>query len=318
MMDTNDIETGAIETAGTVAGGGEPGSIEAIPIDRIDVVNPRERNRKVFGELVQSIRLLGLKKPITVTPREQGDETRYLLICGQGRLEAFRALGQSKIPARIVEATDEDAFVMSLIENIARRHMRPTDLIAAIKGLRERGNDANMMARKLGYDRAWISGVLAILDKGEDRLVAAIEAGRLPLSIAMDIVRAGGDDGEVQKVLTEAYEKGTLRGKRLMTVKRLIDERRRRGKRLGNSSTTPSRQPLSSTSLVRAYTQEIERQKLFIAKADLVQERLTFITTAVGSLLEDENFVNLLRAEGLDTLPRPLDTRIRARSGVVA
>ena len=46
------------------------------------------------------------KKPITVSPREDGG---YDLICGQGRLEAFIALGQTEIPAVIAEATPEDA-----------------------------------------------------------------------------------------------------------------------------------------------------------------------------------------------------------------
>ena len=48
-----------------------------------------------------------------------------------------------------------------------------------------------------------------------------------------------------------------------------------------------------------------------IRKADLVQHRLAFIAAALSNMLSDENFVNLLRAEGLDTLPRQLDERIR-------
>jgi hypothetical protein len=31
----------------------------------------------------------------------------------------------------------------------------------------------------------------------------------------------------------------------------------------------------------------------------------------MGTLLSDENFINLLRAEGLDTLPKPLAEKIR-------
>ena len=46
-------------------------------------------------------------------------------------------------------------------------------------------------------------------------------------------------------------------------------------------------------------------------KGDLVQHRLAFVAAALSNMLSDENFVNLLRAEGLDTLPRQLDERIR-------
>jgi ParB family chromosome partitioning protein len=68
---------------------------------------------------------------------------------------------------------------------------------------------------------------------------------------------------------------------------------------------------MSSASLVRAYNQEVDRQRNLIRKADLVQQRLAFVAAAMGSLLSDEHFINLLRAEGLDTLPKPLDERIR-------
>jgi ParB family transcriptional regulator, chromosome partitioning protein len=86
-------------------------AIRTISIRAITVLNPRARNRRVFQELVTSIKHLGLKKPITVAERTDGG---YDLVCGQGRLEAFEALGQSDIPAIVVEASQEDCFVMSL------------------------------------------------------------------------------------------------------------------------------------------------------------------------------------------------------------
>ena len=69
--------------------------IQRIPTDAIAILNPRARNKKVFQELVASIANLGLKKPITVSSRKDGDG--YDLVCGQGRLEAFIALGQKDI-----------------------------------------------------------------------------------------------------------------------------------------------------------------------------------------------------------------------------
>src|SRR4051812_8785064 len=114
-------------------------SIREIPLDRIEILNPRERNRKVFQEMVASIRTLGLKKPITVAPRNEGADERYVLVCGQGRIEAFQALGQKTIPALVIDASDEDAFVMSLVENIARRNPQPGELLQTIRDLEQRG-----------------------------------------------------------------------------------------------------------------------------------------------------------------------------------
>jgi hypothetical protein len=85
-----------------------------IPIDRIEVLNPRERNNRVFEEIVANIKTIGLKKPITVTAREKADGSeRYLLVCGEGRVKAFRALGETTIPALVVR------FVVGLQERQA-------------------------------------------------------------------------------------------------------------------------------------------------------------------------------------------------------
>lgn len=40
--------------------------VRMIPIDLIDVLNPRDRNKRVFEEIVGNIKTIGLKKPITV------------------------------------------------------------------------------------------------------------------------------------------------------------------------------------------------------------------------------------------------------------
>ena len=97
-----------------------PNSVEvrAVPIAAITVLNPRTRNTKIFQELVTSISHLGLKKPITVAARHDG--SGYDLVCCQCGLEAFLALGVSEIPQSSLPP-HEDCFVMSLVENLARR-----------------------------------------------------------------------------------------------------------------------------------------------------------------------------------------------------
>lgn len=112
---------------------------EMVPIDRITVINPRVRNRNAFAALVDSIAVLGLKRPITVARRDSDADPHYDLVCGQGRLEAFQELGQTEIPAIVISASGEDCLVMSLVENVARRQHRALDLLRDIKGLKDRG-----------------------------------------------------------------------------------------------------------------------------------------------------------------------------------
>ena len=214
--------------------------------------------------------------------------------------------------------TDEDAFVMSLVENIARRQPKPVELLETIRALRQRGYDPATIASKTALHHTYVRGILLLLDKGEERLVAGVETGRVPLSTAIEIVKAEGDDARVQAVLQDAYESGALRGKKLLTVRRLIEQRRALGK-MGGRAVAGARKggaQLSSTLLVRAYNHEVERQRLLIRKSDLVQHRLAFIAAALAAMLNDENFVNVLRAEGLDTMPKPLEERLRGGGAV--
>jgi len=55
----------------------------------------------------------------------------------------------------------------------------------------------------------------------------------------------------------------------------------------------------------------VDRKRLLIRKAEATRNRLIFVTEAVRKLLNDENFVTLMRAEGFDTIPKNLATRIQ-------
>jgi len=285
----------------------EAQSIEIIPVERIVVINPRVRNKRIFNEIIANIAEIGLKKPITVTRRDGPDGARYDLVCGQGRLEAYQALGQREIPALVVDATSEDCLVMSLVENFARRQHRAIDLLHDIEGMKERGYNDVAIARKTGLTIEYVRGVLRLLNKGEHRLLRAVEAGQIPVSIAVEI--AGAKDEDMQNVLQQAYEKKLLRGNKLIAARRLIEQRRRTGKGLKINHSKRER-TLSSASLIRAFQEDVDRKRILIRKAETTRSRLVFVTEAMRKLLVDDNFLTLLRAEGLDTLPKDLAARI--------
>ena len=287
-----------------------PSEIRMIPIDKIDVLNPRERNKVVFDEIVGNIRSIGLKKPITVTPRPGPDGSeRYLLVCGEGRMKAFRTLGETNIPALVVNVSDEDAFIMSLAENIARRQYRPLELLAGIEQLRDQGYDKKVIARKTGLTTEYVQGILTLLKNGEERLLVAVERGRIPLNAALTIVGAGDDDKAVQAALQDAYESGKLRGKQLLQARRVIERRQTLGRSVARG-TPRKREAVTTSSLVRTYQKEVERQKQMVKKAEFAQQRLLFVVTGLRELFADENFTTLLRAEGLDSLPKNLAERV--------
>lgn len=283
-----------------------PGELKLISIDQIDILNPRERGKRGFDDIVANIKVIGLKKPITVTPRTKGTgEERFLLICGEGRLKAFKALGEKAIPALVVLVSDEDALIMSLAENMARLHGRPLELLAGITQLRDRGDDGRTIAAKTGLTFHYVQGILSLLEHGEERLLVAVQSGSIPLNAALAIVGAGDDDQAIQAALQSAYEAGTLRGKQLLDARRVIDKRTSLGRSIARG-TPRARTDITTSSLVRTYQKEVERQKIIVKKADLAQQRLLFLIQAFRQLFADENFVNLLRAEGLHTMPKSL------------
>jgi ParB family chromosome partitioning protein len=279
--------------------------IQLIPLDRIRVLNPRMRNRQVFAKLVENISVLGLKRPITVTPTGSGLES-YEIVCGQGRFEAFQALGEKKIPCIIVNASEADRYLISLVENLARRKHSNRELLLSIQILSERGYTPKQIANKTCLDVAYIHGILLLLRQGEERLITAVEKGWVSIAMATEIARS--EDGEVQHAMMEAYENGVLRGEQLIKVRRLIDKRKTMGKRYGQQPnidrmTTPQK-------LLNVYQAEVRRQKVMIKKADINEQRLLIIVTAMRKLLADEYFITLLHTEEIPDMPKPLADRI--------
>ena len=99
-----------------------PTELQMIPMDHIEVLNPRDRNNRIFEVIVGNIKALGLKKPVTVTPRPgpEGD-VRYMLICGEGRLKAFKALGETQIPALVaLAAAASDCIRIGMVVVVPR------------------------------------------------------------------------------------------------------------------------------------------------------------------------------------------------------
>jgi ParB family chromosome partitioning protein len=278
-----------------------------IPISQIRLLNPRARSKAKFSQIVSNIAAVGLKKPITVSPREEEPGT-YDLVCGQGRLEAYQSLGQTEVPALVRDVPKHDRYIMSLVENIARCRTTSMDLVRELRALRERGYTNAQSAAKVGISESYVTMLLRLIDNGEERLIGAVERGEIPIAVAIEI--ASSDDAAIQESLAEAYTTKQLRGKALLAARRLVEERRAIGKTMRTSG-RKERPKVTAEEVVKTYRKEIQRQKQLAKKARATELRLVFVASALKKLLTDENFVNLLRAEKLDNLPEYLADTIR-------
>lgn len=274
-----------------------------IPVSEIRV-NSRSRHKARFQHMLASISAVGLKKPIIVAKQDaHSNETKYSLVCGHGRMEALLALGETSIPAVVIEASFEDQILMSLVENIARSSPSNCALQWELRALRGRNYSDDQIAHKLGLTLKYVQKTLNLLEHGEWELVEAVERGDLPIDIAVTIANENSLD--IQLALSEACEKGELRGRGLLTAKRMVA---RRFAHLGTDEKRPIPQTPTSVRQYRAY---IRRQQSLTKRVNAVQESLILLTSALRRLFADKNFVALLYAEGLKEVPEQLAMRLK-------
>lgn len=284
--------------------------VQLVPVAAVRVVNPRARDRKRFEVIVKNIAEVGLKRPITVTAaKDATGAPAYDLVCGQGRLEAFVALGQSHIPALVKGYDRHSGLLASLVENIARRRVRAIEQIQAIKWMQEQGQGPEEISRQTGLGAPYVRQILYLISKGEERLLDAALHERIPISIATKI--AESEDTDVQKVLMEAYERKEITQKTLASFRDIVQQRKFFGRNVTGRGSGTKRSRGSVDGFVATYKAQAERQKLMIRKARTCEARLLSLTAAFRMLLADGDFVNLLRAEQIGTIPKFLAERIK-------
>lgn len=125
----------------------------------------REINPAQVEDLAQSIRSEGLIQPVLVRPKGDGFE----LIAGERRLQAFKALKRSKIPARVMEVSDASSAALALIENIQRENLNPIDEADAYASLiRDFDLTQEATAKRVGKSRAAIANALRLLSLSDE------------------------------------------------------------------------------------------------------------------------------------------------------
>lgn len=234
-----------------------------------------------------------------------GEPDKYALVCGQGRLESFKVLGQTEIPAILLDVDEDTGLIMSVVENVARRNPLASEMLAQVDTLRKKGYSDAEIGKKVGYTASWVNMVGTLLERGEKRLLAAAEAGHIPLHLAIDISRAS--DSEAQNLLLDAVNSGEIKGKKVAAIRRILEQRSRIGKGTNEQAGRAiKRKKLSPDDLMRLYQRDADRHKLIQLKAERVSTSLLVVNEIFKDLFADPDFVRVVKAEGLVTVPQPL------------
>lgn len=278
--------------------------VQMISIAAIRVVNSRTRSKHIHEELVDNIRSVGLKKPITVrTSDDSSDGYLYDLICGQGRLEAFSLLGETEIPAIVKDVDKECGHIMGLAENIARRRPRSTELFNNIMALKSKGFSDAEIGIKIGCSRNWISSIISLKENGEDKLLAAVESGKIPIYLAVEISRMRGED--IQSVLLDGFNSGELNPRQLAVIKKVLAQRATSGKSSNNNAFVQGvkKKKMTPEELRCLYENNVQKQKILHRRSEFTISSLLIVKEVVTNLLQNEDFVNVLKMQEINSVP---------------
>jgi ParB family chromosome partitioning protein len=190
-----------------LAGVDGPAYFAEIPLAQITPNHwqPREVfDEEAMGELVDSIKLVGLLQPIVV--RRTGPQA-YELVMGERRWRASQKAGLEAIPAIVRQTEDNDMLRDALLENLHRSQLNPLEEAHAYSQmLTDFGCTHDDLATRIGRSRPQISNTLrllklspqvqnrvaaGVLSAGHARSLLAIEDGDLQDRLAQKVVNEG-------------------------------------------------------------------------------------------------------------------------------
>ena len=197
----------------------ENSSSQAVMLSLLDIEPNKEQARKHFddaalSELADSIAQHGVLQPLLVRPIFGGG---YQLIAGERRWRASRIAGLTQVPAIIKELSDEEAAVISLIENLQREDLNPVEEALGFASLiSDFSLTQEEAAKKVGKSRPAVANALRLLKLPEKvldyvrenklsashaRAIAAIEDEKTALFAADTVIEKGLSVRETEKMV---------------------------------------------------------------------------------------------------------------------
>jgi ParB family transcriptional regulator, chromosome partitioning protein len=163
--------------------------------------NPRRKLRAI-DELAASLQTHGLLQPVVVRRLGEG---RYELVAGHRRLEAARQLGWKTIPAVVRSESEDEAYVLTLVENLQRQDLSPREEATALEVLvRQRGWSTHQVAATVQRSQAYVSKRLRVF---EDAMLApAVLADKISISAAEELLAV--PERHRYDILSRAVEAG--------------------------------------------------------------------------------------------------------------
>ena len=207
---------------------GAKSEVSEIPLTEIRP-NPYQP-RKAFAqekmeELVASIRARGVLSPVILRRWMDG----YELVAGERRWRAAKEAGLKTIPALIKDVSSDEILEIALIENLQREDLNPLEEAEAYQRLiQDHGLTQEVIARRVGKDRASISNALRLLQL-PPQLKEDLVSGILSMGHARALLGLDGESRQVQ-ARNAVISRGLSVRETERWVKRLKEGRQEKGK----------------------------------------------------------------------------------------
>lgn len=179
-----------------------------LPLDILDPGPDQPRlTVEPDAELLESIRVLGVKTPIHVRHASQG---RYHIVAGERRWRACQILGKLSIPALIRTETTQEAAAEALIDNLLRKDLTGYEEAQGYKKLIERhGFQKNELAQRLGCDKSRITRALQVLELPQNILDLTLgPQSHMTLSHVQELLPLRSNPVKLHRIAKQAVEAG--------------------------------------------------------------------------------------------------------------
>ncbi len=191
----------------------------------IGALQPNARNpRRIFSdteldELAASLRERGIIQPI-VARAVRGVADAFEIIAGERRWRAAQRAGLHEVPVVVIEATDDEALQLAIVENVQRTDLNPLEEAEGFRSLiRDFSHSQDDVARMVGKSRSYVANTLR-LQTLPGRVKEHIHSGRLSAGharalighhdaerLADEIVARGLNVRQVEEIARETGEK---------------------------------------------------------------------------------------------------------------
>jgi len=124
-----------------------------------------------LSELVESIKRNGIEEPLIVRPISD----KYEVIAGRRRYEAAKLAGLKEAPCIVRDISDEEALIISTVENIQRKNISEREIAEAYLKLKDLNPEwtVEKFAEQLGKSENWLKDILVAYEVAKP----AIEEG---------------------------------------------------------------------------------------------------------------------------------------------